>query len=80
MHERLFGFTAAPRVLTVTTSRARAESMREAYAAHIQPKPIMVQPGLFLFISFDELNRKTNDPLSVAWLNGLGKPVHIDDR
>jgi hypothetical protein len=80
LHERLFGFTAAPRVLTVTTSKVRAASMREAYVNHIQPKPLMVQPGLFLFASRDELSGKSRDPLSIAWLNGLGKPVHIDGR
>jgi len=79
-HERVFGFRSAPRILTVTTSRVRVETMQKAYQEFIQPNPLAIQPGLFLFTSKDDLIKCGGNPISLSWLTGLGKPIHIDGR
>jgi hypothetical protein len=80
MHEKHFGFGAAARILTVTTTRARIESMRETYRRHLMPEPMRIQPGLFLFTHQRALYDHQADLLALSWSNGIGNPVSIDGR
>ena len=75
IHESHFGFAAAPRILTVTTSKVRVESMQRAYREHLAPQPLAIKPGLFLF-----LTRSNGEPLSMQtdWQNGAGHIARLD--
>ncbi|MDA9473531.1 hypothetical protein XI03_03190 [Bradyrhizobium sp. CCBAU 65884] len=71
-HESQLGWKAF-RVLTVTTDRSRAQSMKEALrelnAAHSSG------PSLFLFAIRDEL--RSSDPIAYTWEDGAGRQVRM---
>jgi hypothetical protein len=80
LHERHFDFASTPRILTVTTTPARAAAMQETYERHLLPQPLAVPPGMFLFTDKDTLAAHDGDVLAMPWRNGVGKEVWIDGR
>jgi hypothetical protein len=68
-HERRFGWTSF-RVLVVTTDEQRMQSMIKILGALHIPRSIGV--SLFLFATRDQL--AANDPLTLTWRDGTGKP------
>lgn len=71
IHRSRFGFHRV-RVLTVTTSAARAENLRMAAANHPNGK------GLFLFTDLDA-RRAAPDVLTLDWHNVSGHPETLLD-
>jgi hypothetical protein len=65
-HKIHFGIPAA-RVLTLTTSPARAEAMREA-AQRLIVRPLKLPPGLFLF----GVQADGDNPLATEFVNSDG--------
>jgi hypothetical protein len=71
-HERHFGWKSF-RVLTVTTDRHRAQSMKEALRQlHVRRSP---GPALFFFATRGELSG--SDPLAHAWTVGNGGDARL---
>lgn len=66
MHTAQFGFQAM-RVLTVTPSRKRVETMVEAVRDLTNGKG----SGLFLFVDRETLG--ASNPLDVEWMSGKGR-------
>ncbi len=79
-HEDHFGFPVAPRILTLTTSPARVVAMQDAFARHFREQPLNVQPGLFLFLDRSTLEKSEQGVFSATWLDGVKRPMQIDDR
>lgn len=71
-HETQFGWKTF-RVLTVTTDRHRAHSMKEALQKlQVPPSP---GPGLFLFAIRDEL--RAADPITYSWEDWTGRQTKL---
>ncbi|MDP3749375.1 MAG: replication-relaxation family protein [Phenylobacterium sp.] len=71
LHQLHLGIAVA-RVLTVTTSAARAEAMRQA-AHRLIVQPMGLPAGLFLFGGQAE----ADNPLSASWLGAGGHPASL---
>ena len=71
VHMKHLGIPAA-RVLTLTTTAARAEAMRAA-AEHYVVGSQKVPPGLFLFGVMDD----DGDVLGTKWRNGVGASAQL---
>lgn len=71
-HESQFGWRTF-RVLTVTTDRNRAQSIKEALRELNVPQS--VGPSLFLFAIRDEL--RASDPIEYAWEDGSGRQTKL---
>jgi len=71
LHREHLGIPIA-RVLTLTTSAARAEAMREA-AFGLVTRPLRLPPALFLFGTLDGVG----DPLTTAWIDAAGEPTRL---
>lgn len=71
LHREHLGIPIA-RVLTLTTSLARAEAMRET-AFNLVTRPMRLPPALFLFGSLEALD----DPLAAAWTDAAGEPTRL---
>lgn len=70
LHKTHLGIPAA-RVLTLTTSPARADAMREA-AERFVAAPLKVPPGLFLFGV-----QPASDPLAMDFHSAIGVPTRL---
>lgn len=79
-HEQHFGFPKPARILFLTTTSARVESMENTFRKHFSKQPLIVQPGLFLFADRNQVATAGLELLSMQWRNGAGKFTHIDDR
>jgi len=71
-HERQFGWKNF-RVLTVTIGQERMQSMKEALRGLRVPRSLGA--SLFLFSTFDDL--RAGDPLSHAWIDGIGRHARL---
>jgi hypothetical protein len=71
LHREHLGIPIA-RVLTLTTSLARAEAMRET-AFNLVTRPMRLPPALFLFGSLEA----SGDPLATAWADAAGEPTRL---
>lgn len=71
---RRFGIKSF-RVLTVTTGRARIDTMTEAYRTHIPRK--FRRPGQYLFVEESAVNLSA-DVFSLPWVDANGKPTTIE--
>lgn len=68
LHERHFGWKAF-RVLAVTTDERRMQTMIEA----LRDIRVPASPGAALFYFATRENFRTRGPLSLTWLDGLGR-------
>ena len=71
LHREHLGIPIA-RVLTLTTSLARAEAMRET-AFNLVTRPMRLPPALFLFGALEA----SDDPLATAWIDAAGEPTRL---
>lgn len=71
LHREHLGVPIA-RVLTLTTSPARAEAMRQAAVALVV-RPMRLPPGLFLF----GVLSGAGDPLGASWTDASGQPTRL---
>ena len=71
LHKEHLGIPSA-RVLTLTTSLARAEAMRET-AFNLVTRPMRLPPALFLFGALEA----SDDPLATAWIDAAGEPTRL---
>lgn len=71
LHKEHLGIPSA-RVLTLTTSLARAEAMRET-AFNLVTRPLRLPPALFLFGALEA----SDDPLATAWIDAAGEPTRL---
>ena len=71
LHREHLGIPIA-RVLTLTTSLARAEAMRET-ALNLVTRPMRLPPALFLFGSLEA----SDDPLATVWTDAAGEPTRL---
>jgi hypothetical protein len=62
----------AARVLTLTTTGARAEAMQRV-AQRFVVNPLRVPAGLFLF----GVQSSDGNPLEIEWINAAGAPVRL---
>jgi hypothetical protein len=73
VHTTQFGFQAT-RVLTVTQSRKRVDTMVEAVRDLTNGKG----SGLFLFVDRETLG--ASNPLDVEWVSGKGDGVRLGEQ
>jgi Replication-relaxation len=66
------------RVLTVTTSPERVETMQTAYRSHLTEGERKVPPGLFLFTDWQALKAFEGSLLSLPLQNAAGRVVRFD--
>lgn len=80
IHQSWFGFTAPFRVLHVTQSQERRESMQRTFRDFFMRPPFRAKAGVNLFADVDTLSQSEGNVFSMPWRDETDRMYYLDGR